>query len=192
MILVPQEIPLYAGDMIELEYRVVDQDEKALAASVHAVKRELSQDPRFHYQGSRMEAALDPVTGTTSSNALFVSLQVADLSKVVRMDTGVPPVQPLEAGMGKVVTYLATLITLAVAAVYVSRHVALTYLAIAVNGIRIDEKMSDETKQEAMRALNVSRRSLGSTMDSVAKGVGGLGVLLALAVLAYLVFGSHR
>jgi len=42
-----------------------------------------------------------------------------------------------------------------------------------------------------LAAMNGSHASIGSTIDSVAKGVGGLGVLLALALLAYLVFGGH-
>jgi len=192
MILVPQEIPLYAGDLIEVEFEVVDTSEFALNQSVAQIKQDLSHDSRFRYQGSRWEDVLDLATDAVSHTSFFVILQVADPAKVVRQDT--TEVQPLEAGVGgpaikTVVVWLGTLI----AAMYITSRVAgaLEYRAVTVNNIVLSETMTDDQKQMALAAMNGSHASIGSTIDSVAKGVGGLGVLLALALLAYLVFGGH-
>ncbi len=166
---------LYPGDIVELWYWIRDSDSPYLDDAINQIKDNVRGDSRFHYQSSRVE-------NRTEARYFIVVVSIADPAKVVRQPGESEMVQVGIPVVAKVVLWLATLLTAAYGIHTYGEVMRLRLLS--VNGIVYDPNVNDDLKIAACKAI-AARGGFGETL-------GGLGVLLIVALLAYLVFGGHR
>lgn len=191
---------LVPGDLIDAYYQIQPgTSDYLVSAAIGDVKKSLASDPRFHYQGSRLEPLRDPDDGQTYQY-LIVTLQVADPSKITGHHPAEPGVQ--EAGvllpLIVVVTVLSGLLASALysgAIKFKSFQITRTAeISQATTIAIINSKMSDSAKQAAFNAQAASAKAQNGS-SSGSTFAGAIGSLTTVAIIIGVLWAaslSHR
>ncbi len=81
MQIVPLDSYLKPGQLLDIVFKITAGTPAEESETIAYIKRQVSEDKRWHYGGSRREERIDPGSGL-AYNALVISVQVADPAKV--------------------------------------------------------------------------------------------------------------
>lgn len=175
---------LNPGDLIEVQYEIRNAPETLTKLAIHKVKTELWADPRFNYQGSRIDEVTDAATGE-KRRYLFIQVQVrrylkGDRIRKVQASAFHPTV--LLGVIAAAITAVAVSSSLAYQNYTILRSAQIT--AEEAEKIRTDPSLSAEQKTQILSELY--------TEPPAAKSVGvgtGLAALGGSVVTAAIVIG---
>ncbi len=189
MINIPTDL-LLPGDEVDIEYRIhPGSNQTVVGLAISDIKAAVAKDPRFDYQGSRIESRLDKET-LNVTNFLIIRVTVRRTPRAERVEVQ-------EAGMGVgILIGLGTVMALALgwAAVHIA-HLRLERMNVISHNLQVvteemqrisnDPNLSDETKREMIKAYQAvlatsQPQSVGS---GIKQGITAAGSAVAMAII---------
>lgn len=161
---------LQPGDIIDVTYAIVGDNQTLVDLAIHEVKKQLAADPRFDYQGSRIEQGFD--ADQVPQNDLIISVQVRKYLRGQRPET-----QEASIGLIGIASLLAGLIALGAYYTHAIKYVSANKRAIAENPL-----LSDSVKVAALQEEKTFGQGVAAAGGSLMTAMIIIGVLWAMSL----------
>jgi len=168
---------LAPGDILEVTYDVVSDNDTLVGLAIHSIKSSLAADARFNYQGSRWDEGFD--ADQVPYRRLIISVQVRKSLREERTPTQLAGIGV--AGMVLIGSLLAILAGAVVNSGYGKIIEQKKYTII--RDITNDPNLSEAERVAALNAVNVAGQGTGTLANLTAAGGSLVTAGIIVAVL---------